>query len=52
MVYKTIALYYYKYLSKEGNNMNQKSWKLQYGILTFTKKKNKKEEEFGSPDFG
>ena len=42
MVYKTIALYYYKYLSKEGNNMNQKSWKLQYGILTFTKKKNKK----------
>ena len=25
MVDKTIALYYYKYLSQEGNNMNQKS---------------------------
>ena len=42
MVDKTIALYYYKYLSQEGNNMNQKSWKLQYDILTFSKKKNKK----------
>ena len=42
MVDKTIALYYYKYLSQEGNNMNQESWKLQYDILTFSKKKNKK----------
>ena len=42
MVYKTIALYYYKYLSKEGNNMNQKSWKLQYDILTFLKKNKKR----------
>ena len=42
MVGKTIALYYYKYLSQEGNNMNKKSWKLQYDILTFSKKKNKK----------
>ena len=42
MVDKTIALYYHKYLSQEGNNMNQKSWKLQYDILTFLKKKNKK----------
>ena len=42
MVDKTIALYYHKYLSQEGNNMNQKSWKLQYDILTFSKKKNKK----------
>ena len=42
MVGKTIALYYYKYLSQEGNNMNQKSWKLEYDILTFSKKKNKK----------
>ena len=24
MVDKTIALYYHKYLSQEGNNMNQK----------------------------
>ena len=23
-----------KYLSQEGNNMNQKSWKLKYDILT------------------
>ena len=42
MVDKTIALYYHKYLSQEGNNMNKKSWKLQYDILTFSKKKNKK----------
>ena len=42
MVDKTIAFYYHKYLSQEGNNMNQKSWKLQYDILTFSKKKNKK----------
>ena len=28
-----------KYLSQEGNNMIQKSWKLQYNILTFSKKK-------------
>ena len=42
MVDKTIALDYHKYLSQEGNNMNQKSWKLQYDILTFSKKKNKK----------
>ena len=42
MVEKTIALYYHKYLSQEGNNMNQKSWKLQNNILTFSKKKNKK----------
>ena len=42
MVGKTIALYYHKYLSQEGNNMNKKSWKLQYDILTFLKKKNKK----------
>ena len=42
MVDKTIALYYHKYLSQEENNMNQKSWKLQYDILTFSKKKNKK----------
>ena len=42
MVEKTIALDYHKYLSQEGNNMNQKSWKLQYDILTFSKKKNKK----------
>ena len=42
MVDKTTALYYHKYLSQEGNNMNQKSWKLEYDILTFSKKKNKK----------
>ena len=40
-----------KYLSQEGNNMNQNSWKLQYDILTFSKKKEKKKEDFGSPDF-
>ena len=45
MVDKTIALYYHKYLSQEKNNMNQKSWKLQYDILTFSKKKNKKRRE-------
>ena len=42
MVDKTIAPYYHKYLSQKGNNMNQKSWNLQYDILTFSKKKNKK----------
>ena len=42
MVGKTIAFYYHKYLSQEGNNVNKKSWKLQYDILTFSKKKNKK----------
>ena len=42
MVNKTIALYYHEYLSQKGNNMNKKSWKLQYDILTFSKKKNKK----------
>ena len=42
MVAKTIAFYYHIYLSQKGNNMNQKSWKLQYNILTFSKKKNKK----------
>ena len=52
MLDKTIALYYHKYLSQEGNNMNQKSWKLQYDILTFSKKNNKKEEDFRSPNFG
>ena len=35
--------------------MNQNSWKLQYDILTFSKKKKKKKrkkkEDFGSPDF-
>ena len=51
MIDKTIALYYHKYLSQEGNNMNKKIWKLQYDILTFSKK-NKKEEDFGSPNFG
>ena len=46
MVGKTIAFYYHKYLSQEENNMNQKSWKLQYDILTFSKKKkNKKRRE-------
>ena len=45
MVGKTIAFYYHKYLSQEGNNMNKKSWKLQYDILTFSKKKNKKRRE-------
>ena len=40
MVDKTIALYYHKYLSQEWNNMNKKSWKFQYDILTFLKKKN------------
>ena len=46
MVGKTIAFYYHKYLSKEGNNVNKKSWKLQYDILTFSKKKkNKKRRE-------
>ena len=45
MVGKTIAFYYHKYLSQEGNNMNKKSWKLQYDILTFSKKKNKKRKE-------
>ena len=40
MVNKTIVLYYHKYLSQEWNNMNKKSWKLQYDILTFLKKKN------------
>ena len=38
MVDKIIALYYHKYLSQEGNNMNKKSWKLQYDILNFSKK--------------
>ena len=42
MVDKIITLYYHKYLSQEGNNMNKKIWKLQYDILTFSKKKNKK----------
>ena len=42
MVDKTIALYYYKYLSQEWNNINQKSWKLQYDIQTFSKKNKKK----------
>ena len=42
MVDKTIALYYHKYLSQEENNMNEKNWKLQYDILTFSKKKKKK----------
>ena len=42
MVGKTIAFYYHKYLSQKRNNMNKKSWKLQYDILTFSKKKNKK----------
>ena len=42
MVDKTIALYYHKYLSQEGNNMNKKSWKLQYDILTFSKKNKKR----------
>ena len=42
MLDKTIALYYHKYLSQEGNNMNQKNWKLQYDILTFSKENNKK----------
>ena len=45
MVDKTIALYYHKYLSQEGNNMNKKSWKLQYDIPTFSKEKNKKRRE-------
>lgn len=42
MVDKTIALYYHKYLSQEGNNMNKKSWKLQYDIQTFSEKNKKK----------
>ena len=42
MVDKKIALYYHKYLSQEGNNMNKKSWKLQYDILTFSKKNKKR----------
>ena len=42
MVDKIIALYYHKYLSQEGNNMNKKSWKLQYNILTFSKKNKKR----------
>ena len=29
--------------------MNKKNWKLQYDILTFSKKK--KKEDFGSPNF-
>ena len=28
MVGKTIAFYYHKYLSQEGNNMNQKNLKV------------------------
>ena len=44
MVDKTIALYYYKYLSQEGNNMNQESWKLQHNILTFFKEEEKKKK--------
>ena len=46
MVDKTIALYYHKYLSQERNNMNKKSWKFQYDILTFLKKKNIKRRGF------
>ena len=42
MVDKTISLYYYKYLSKKGNNMNKKSWKLQYDIQTFSEKNKKR----------
>ena len=42
MVEKTIALYYHKYLSQEGNNINKKSWKLHYDILTFSKKNKKR----------
>ena len=42
MVDLTIALYYHKYLSQEGNNMNQKSWKLQYDIQTFPEKNKKR----------
>ena len=42
MIDKTIALYYYKYLSQKGNNMNKKSWKLQYDIQTFSKKNRKR----------
>ena len=30
--------------------MNKKNWKLQYDILTFSKKK-KKKEDFGSSNF-
>ena len=45
MVDKSISLYYHKYLSQEGNNMNKKSWKLQYDIPTFSKEKNKKRRE-------
>ena len=45
MVGKIIAFYYHKYLSQEENNMNKKSWELQYDILTFSKKKNKKRRE-------
>ena len=42
MVDKIIALYYHKYLSQEGNNMNKKSWKLQYDIQTFSEKNKKR----------
>ena len=35
-----------KYLSQKGNNMNKKSWKLQYDILTFSKKKKKRRRGF------
>ena len=52
MVDKTIALYYHKNLSQERNNMNQKSWKLQYDILTFSKKKNKKRRGLRISRFG
>ena len=37
-----------KYLSQEGYDKNQKSWKLQYDILTFFEE----EENFRSPNFG
>ena len=35
-----------KYLSQEGNNMIQKRWKLQYNILTFSKKKKNRRRGF------
>ena len=42
MVDKIIALYYHKYLSQEGNNINKKSRKLQYDIQTFSEKNKKR----------
>ena len=42
MVGKTIAFYYHKYLSQEGNNMNQKNLKVTIWYSNFFEEEEKK----------